>query len=455
MSRLGDDVIQDIVQEGRIYEVGGSVRDTFLGREVDPKDSDYLVCGVPYDRLREILSRYGYVDLVGKSFGVLKFSPRGTDRSVVPAFDIVLPRKEVSTGAGHRDFTVEFDPALKVEDDLARRDFTINAIARDLQTGDVIDPFEGRKDIENGVIRMVTAQSFREDPLRMLRAVQFAARFSFAIEPETKSAITENASLIKTVSPERIAEELNKMLVRAEKPSTGFILMQETGLLREILPELEETVGVDQPGGYHAYDVFMHTMHMLDAAPKRLLVRLATIFHDITKPRHKRVTDTGATFYGHENSGAEVARHVLHRLRYSNDIIRDVSILVERHMFTTDVGPKGLRRFIRRVGLRLIPDLLDLRRADVIAQGKGGTTEDVDELQARVDEEVSRKSPFTRSELALSGNDIMKIFELQESPVIGEVIEHLMEMVLDNPEDNTREKLIEYARAFLEDNKQI
>jgi tRNA nucleotidyltransferase (CCA-adding enzyme) len=229
--------------------------------------------------------------------------------------------------------------------------------------------------------------------------------------------------------------------------------MQETGLLEHIIPELEQAMGVEQPGGYHAYDVFEHIIKTVDAAPQDLIIRLAAIFHDITKPRAKRLTDTGATFYGHEKTGARVAKAVLKRLRYSSEIIKNVITLVERHMFTTEVTDKGLRRLVRKVGIDLIFDLLDLRRADVEAQGMGGRTDDVDEFERRIQNEIEQKAPFGVADLAVNGNDIMEKYSLPESPVIGEILEYLVEKVLDDPADNTTEKLYEYAKAYL-DNKE-
>jgi tRNA nucleotidyltransferase (CCA-adding enzyme) len=446
---LKDEVVQEILSEGRMYEVGGYVRDSLLKRETESKDLDFLVCGITLDRLQQILKRHGRVDTVGRSFGVIKFTPHTEWGETASTYDISLPRREHSTGIGHTDFDVDFDPSLPVEGDLVRRDFSINAIARDLKDGSLVDPHDGQADINDRIIRMVSPVSFKEDPLRILRAVQFAARFEFTIEPDTYRALAENIDLITTVSPERIAEELNKMLARAEKPSIGLRLMQETGLMKQIMPEMEATVGCDQPGGYHAHDVFEHTIRMVDACPPRLHLRLAALFHDITKPQHKRPTETGVSFYGHESTGAKIAREVLGRLRYSNDLIKDVSLLVERHMFTTEVGPKGLRRFIRKVGQRLIPDLLDMRRADVAAQGMDGATDDVDRMEKAIAEEISRKPPFGPADLGLNGRDIIRIFGLTQSPLIGEIIEYLMEKVLDNPEDNDPEILENHVRYFL------
>ncbi|SYZ73164.1 conserved hypothetical protein [Candidatus Zixiibacteriota bacterium] len=453
MCRISEKVVDAILAKGRIYEVGGAVRDKYLTPPVVTKERDYLVCGVPYQELSKILSQYGRVDLVGRSFGVIKFTEfRGEKHDT---FDIALPRKEISTGVGHRDFDVSFDPELKIEDDLVRRDFTINAMAIPLDGGDLIDPLHGMADLKNRCIRMVSRHSFVEDPLRMVRAVQFAARFRFEIERDTLAAIKEHADLILTVSAERISEEINKLLVRSDEPSYGFRLMQQTGLLKNIMPELEATVGVEQPGGFHAYDVFEHTMHTIDATPKVLQIRLAALFHDITKPRAKRLVEDGATFYGHEKTGAKVAARIMRRLRYSTDLIHNVTVLVDRHMFVTGVTEKGLRRLIRRVGQDLIFDLLDLRRADVVGQGKGGRTDDVDEFEMNIKAELERRPPFGLKDLAINGRDLMETFNLSESPVIGEILNYLMEKVLDEPSDNTRDKLMEFARSYLANRKHI
>lgn len=451
MCRMSDKAVSAILKRGKIYEVGGAVRDKMLSREAVVKDRDYLVCGIPYQDLSAILKNFGHVDLVGRSFGVIKFTQTRNRKKYT--FDVVLPRKEFSIGVGHKDFSVSFEPGLNIEDDLLRRDFTINAMAIALDTNEIVDPFEGKVDLENRVIRMVSRNSFPEDPLRMLRAIQFAARFEFGIEPKTFSAIKKHASLIETVSPERINEELNKLLVLADRPSVGFRIMEKSGLLRYILPETENMIGVDQPGGFHKYDVFEHTLYTIDEAPKVLHVRLAALFHDIEKPQTKHVIDNRATFYGHETTGARTAARTMRRLRYSSEMIKRVRTLVDRHMFTTDVTEKGMRRLIRKVGKDLIFDLLDLRRADVVAQGMGGTTEDVDQFEADIREELDRKPPFSIQDLALNGEDIMKMFEIPESPLVGKVLNYLMEKVLDEPDNNTKEKLLEITRSYLANRK--
>jgi tRNA nucleotidyltransferase (CCA-adding enzyme) len=312
-----------------------------------------------------------------------------------------------------------------------------------------VDPFGGRKDIKKGLIRITNPDSFKEDPLRMLRGIQFAARFEFELEEKTLQSLKENVDLITTVSAERIQEELNKLLLKAKYPSTGFKLMQNTGILEKILPELSKGVGVDQPGGYHAYDVFEHSILTVDFAPRDLVIRLAALFHDTSKPETKVLTQDGATFYGHEKKASKVTQHALARLRYSNQIIEQVSLLVDKHMFTTAVTDKGLRRLIRKMGEELVFSLLELRRADVIAQGKGGSTKDVDELEERIRLELERKPPFGLKDLEVNGHDIMNTFNIPPSPLVGQILNYLLEMVLDDPELNQKERLLKEAEFFL------
>ena len=450
MSEISHDLIKAVQKNGRMYEVGGVVRDRLLLHAKPTKDCDYLVTGIPYDDLTKILRKFGRVDLVGRSFGVIKFTQTIDDQQHI--FDITLPRKEHSTGVGHKDFAVSFDPSLPVEEDLKRRDFTINAIARVIDSGELVDPLGGVKDLENRTLKMVSENSFEEDPLRMLRAVQLSARFNLKIEDKTLKSLKEHHALISSISAERIAEELNKLLIHAKKPSEGFRLMQTSGLLKYVLPQLQECVDVDQPGGYHRWDVFEHTIRTIDECRQNLRLRLAALFHDIRKPQHKEIKDDGCTFYGHEIGGAKAAKRWLRDYRYPIDLTGEVVTLVERHMFTTDVMDKGVRRLIRKVGLELIFDLLDLRRADVIAQGMGGITDDVDELEARIRQEIDKKSPFGLKDLPLKGSQLMKLLKLESGPAIGEILNHLLEQVLDFPEKNITSELESMAKDYYQEN---
>ena len=442
---LNPELIEKINSRGKIYEVGGSVRDSLIDPDIEIKDRDYLVTGIPYDQLADILRDFGRVDLVGKSFGVIKFTQRGTRNTV----DIVIPRKEISTGAAHRDFRVDYDPDLPVEDDLKRRDFTINAIARAIPSGEIIDPYGGREDIGEKIIRIVFPDSISEDPLRTLRGAQFAARFEFEIEPETLQKMKESAHLIDTVSPERISEELNKMLLKADKPSIGFRYLLEVGILERIMPYLARCVGVEQPGGYHKWDVFDHTMVCVDNAPEKPNVRLAALFHDLGKPDTRELVENGATFYGHDRLSTKMAVELMRNLKYSNELIDQVEILVEKHMFSDLAGEKGIRRLIKAVGTELIYDLLDLRRADIIAQGMGQDPAEVDDFEAKITSEIEKKSPFGVKDLAINGNDLMEGFGLEEGPLIGQVLNELLEIALDEPKMNTREILLSKAADFL------
>ncbi|MGH8004504.1 MAG: CCA tRNA nucleotidyltransferase, partial [Limisphaerales bacterium] len=388
--------------------------------------------------------KFGYVDLVGRFFGVIKF----TDKETGVTFDISLPRKEKSTGVGHKDFEVDFDPLLPVETDLGRRDFTINAMALEVAAQKLIDPFSGVADLKAKLIRQVFPQAFEEDPLRMLRAVQFASRFNFEIESKTWEHLCTSVKSIETVAAERIAEELNKLILLSPKPSVGFKLMERSGLLKIILPELAEGVGVTQPGGYHRWEVYEHTLYVVDAAPPKLAVRWAALLHDVAKPRTKVATGEGATFYGHEKLGSKMAKQMLRRLKYSNDFIDQVFLLVDKHMFTTQVTDKGLRRLIRKVGPDLVFDLLDLRRADVVGQGMGGKTDDVDELETRIKAELEKKPPFNVKDLAVTGHDIMENLQIPAGPEVGKVLNYLLEQVLDDPALNEKSSLLKLAKDY-------
>ena len=438
-------LIKEITELGKFYEVGGSVRDRLIDPDTEHKDRDYLVTGIPLDDLMRILRKYGRVDMVGKSFGVIKFTQKETGETS----DFAIPRTEKSTGAAHRDFEIEYDPDLPLEIDLKRRDFTINAMAREIPSGELIDPYGGQDDIAKKLIRIVFPEAILEDPLRILRGAQFAARIGFEIEPETLQSMKQNVGLIESVAPERIAEEINKMFLKAEKPSIGIRCLDQIGALSLIFPELAACKGIDQPGGYHRWDVFDHTMECLDNSPKNLIVRLAALFHDTGKPATKELTNNGASFYGHDRLSAKLAVKALKRLRYSNEIIEKTQKLVFKHMFSEAAGDKGVRRLIRAVGTDLIYDLIELRRADTAAQGMGQDPKDVDEFEKKVTAEIEKESPFGLKDMAVDGKDLIEEFGLSEGPKIGKVLNYLMDLVLDDPELNKREILLEEAKRYL------
>lgn len=435
---------------GQLYEVGGPVRDQFLG--ISGKDKDYLVTGIPLEKLSLILKPFGSVQFVGKSFGVLKFSPFSEKGAI---FDIAIPRKEVSTGTGHRDFEVTYDHNLPVEVDLTRRDFTINAMAKNVKTKEIIDPFNGRKDLKNGILRRVFAQAFKEDPLRLLRGVQFAARFNLKIDEETLRLMKEDSPLIKTVSSERIIEEIKKLFL-AERPSVGFRIMDETGLLPLIFPELAATKGIQQDKGH---DVFEHIMIVLDAAASDKIIdhrgdpelMFAALFHDVGKaktarfvPEQKRVA-----FFGHQIVSKRMAIKKLEALKLTTIgvDINNVSKLIENHMFETKsfFSERAIRRFVSKVGKDLILKLIDLRIADNRGGKYPGGVGGVLKLKKRIIEELEKKPPFGPKDLKLNGHDLMEA-GFSAGPKMGEVIKKLLDVVLDNPELNTKEELLTIAK---------
>src|SRR3989338_2914877 len=304
--------LQDLWNRGaEVYQVGGSVRDHLLG--IPLKDRDLLVCKIPMEDLKQALSPFGKVALVGKSFGVIKFSPH---QNTEENYDIALPRLEKSTGVGHRDFEVRYDPHLPVEEDLGRRDFTVNAMAIHLKTNELVDPFHGKKDLADQKLRQVFPNAFSEDQLRLIRAIQFAARFQFTIEPMTWEAMKQHARLIQTVSAERIIEELRKLFL-ASKPSYGFDLMRDCGLLNEIFPEIATLTKVEQdklPGD----KVYQHTMRVLDAAASDSLIQhkgdlellLAALFHDVGKEKTRQFDPqkNRIVFYAHQMVSTKIVR---------------------------------------------------------------------------------------------------------------------------------------------------
>lgn len=433
---------------GLVYEVGGTVRDRLLDHP--SKDRDYLACRLTIKQLTQILNPYGKVALVGQMFGVVKFVPFQHPDQII---DFSLPRKERSTGIGHRDFEVDFDPNLPVEADLGRRDFTINAMAMNIETEEIIDPFGGRDDLKSKVLRQVFPKTFEEDPLRLMRAIQFAARFGLAIEGQTRAAMKQHADMIKTVSPERISEELKKLFL-AHKPSVGLDMMSELGLLSLIFPEIAAIKGIEQdkqPGD----DVYGHTMRALDAARGDHAIgnrgnpelMFAVLLHDIGKAVTSRYHEPShrVVFFGHQLASARMARHIMRRLKIETIGVnpKNVTRLIENHMFETKAffTDRAIRRFINKVGKDYIFMLIDLRLAD----NRGGKhphgIKGVERLRNRIQEELDKKPPFGPADLAIDGHDIMAA-GIPEGPMIGAMLKQLVEMALDDPKLNTREQLL-------------
>jgi tRNA nucleotidyltransferase (CCA-adding enzyme) len=444
---------------GALFAVGGRVRDEVRSAldalERPAKDLDYIAVGIGLDELVERLSRVGRADVVGASFAVVKCTIDGV------TVDVALPRREHSTGLGHRDFQVEWGPDIRLEDDLARRDFRMNMMARALPAGVLVDPYGGEADVKARRIDILRDEAFFEDPLRMLRACQFAARFEFEVTPRTLAAMRFAAALVESVSPERVRDELIKLLEQARRPSLGIELMRAGGLLPFVLPEVAEGIGVSQ-NMYHAFDVYEHALVTLDATPSGdLVLRLAALFHDVGKPQSKTVEDGFAHFYRHELIGEVLTRGVLDRLRFPPDATRDVSRLVLHHMYAADpdLEDRSVRRFLRRITLELLERQFALRSADIVGSGLPKRGDNNERFEARVRALVEAKPALGVRDLAIGGDDVIEILVAagklprgsRGAPAVGRILTALLEIVLDSPESNTRVKLTKLAREMTDD----
>ena len=454
-----DDVLAAALPAGSLYAVGGRVRDE-LRRTVDPavaapKDLDYVVIRVPLAELKDRLECIGRVDEVGASFAVLKF------RHPAGEADIALPRRERSTGVAHRAFAVESGPEIPLEDDLARRDFRMNMIARRVDDGAVIDPYGGIDDVRMRRVDVARREAFAEDPLRMLRAAQFAARFGYRLTASAREAMAAAAALVATVSGERIGDEVGKLMLAAA-PSVGVEILRETGVLAHLWPELLEGIAVDQ-NEWHAYDVYRHALASVDAAPVgHLAVRLAALLHDIGKPRtaEARPDGRGNTFYRHEIVGADLVVPMLERLRLSNAVIDLVTHLVRHHMYAADADAqdRALRRFVRRIGTERLDAQFALRHADIAGSGLPKRDDANERFEARVAAIVAERPPFTLRDLAFDGAGIIVLLQqkglappgFRGDARVGEVLRALFEEVTDDPSRNEPGLLATAAGRYID-----
>jgi poly(A) polymerase/tRNA nucleotidyltransferase (CCA-adding enzyme) len=422
--------------------VGGAVRDGLMGRKSEDFD---LATDAGPDEVMRIFKRtiptgvrHGTVTIL---FGSHKF-------------ETTTFRRDGDYTDGRRPDRVAYSDDIR--DDLARRDFTMNAIAWDLIKGRLLDPHGGRDDIRKRLIRAIgaPAERFNEDGLRVIRACRFAAQLGFRVDDETRTAIGTALARVPAVSAERIWEELKKIL-GSPKPSEAFRLFRETGILDVLLPELALCVGAAQKGR-HVLDVFDHSITACDLAPPaNFPVRAAALFHDIAKPVVKFTSADGeAAFHRHDTVGAEITEGILLRLRASNSDRERISRLVKHHMFhyTVDWTDAAVRRFIARVGVDLIDDLLELRKADAsaIAPDLPGATAHLAEFAARIDGVLEARNALTVGDLALDGRDLMEALKLEGGPVLGNLLRYLLDCVLEDPEVNRKEKLLDMASRWLE-----
>jgi poly(A) polymerase/tRNA nucleotidyltransferase (CCA-adding enzyme) len=326
-------------------------------------------------------------------------------------------------------------------------------MAYDPIDGVLVDKFGGVKDFAEGIIRAVgdPTQRFYEDGLRSLRAIRLAARFDFAFDPETFAAISETLDRAKMVSAERVRDELLKMLATADKPSYGFELMRQSGLLDIILPELLEGFGIEQ-NKFHAYTVYLHSLYCCDYAPKEQpLIRLAALFHDIAKPRTKRIRNGSATFYNHQVVAVRMTKNIMKRLRFSKKEINYVSHLIYHHMFgyTEEWTDAAVRRFIRKVGREYIEDLFELRLADWFGNGRNrGYPKYLNRLRKRIRAELKKADAFDVKDMDIRGDDVMEELGIQPGPRVGEALDFLLQRVLEDPSLNEKDKLLDLLKDF-------
>ena len=439
---------------GRALIVGGWVRDRVMGRP--SKDVDLEVFGLPADRLRGILAAFGAVNAVGESFTVYK----------VAGIDVALPRRESKVGSGHRGFEVRGDPGLSPADAARRRDFTINAIGWDPLTGEYVDPFDGRGDIERRVLRAVDSSTFPEDSLRVLRALQFAARFELQIDPATAELCRRIP--LDDLPPERIRGEIEKLLLQARRPSIGFELALRLGVIDRLFPELSALVGCPQEPDWHPEgDVWIHTLLVIDEArsriddldrPRQLAVMLGAVCHDLGKPATTAFVDGRIRSIDHEQAGVGPATAVLDRLNVHTiggfDVRRQVLGITAHHlkpgmfgMSKTPVSDGAFRRLAQKVDLEL---LARVAKSDCMGRGGGFDCSSMDWFLERaqqlgVEHAPPRPLVLGRHLLALG---------MSPGPRIGELLRAVYERQLDGSITTVEEGLAfvrEYNRSSCRD----
>ncbi|MDP2647947.1 MAG: HD domain-containing protein [Candidatus Yanofskybacteria bacterium] len=417
------------------YAVGGCVRDLLLGKK--PHDWDITTNAVPA-QIQEIFPESFYEN----NFGTVTVRTESDDPAL-QHIQITPYRKEAKyTDKRHPE---EITFASKLEEDLSRRDFTINAVALD-KDGSVTDPHGGQADLKNKIIRTVgnPDERFNEDALRLLRAVRFAAVLNFNIEPETFEAVKNNRHWLEAISKERIRDEFLK-IIESENAYKGVLLFLETGLLEHTVPELLEGVGVEQ-NLHHIYTVWEHNILALKYTVEKKYpthVRLAALLHDVGKPRTKRGQGKNSTFYGHEVIGARMTAQIMERLKFSKEIAEKVIRLVRYHLFYYNVGEvteASVRRLLVKVGPENIEDLLKVREADRIGSGTPKAVPYKLRHLKYIIDKVSH-DPISVKMLKVDGKNIMEILKIEPGPKIGLILNSLLAEVLDDPNKNTKEYL--------------
>lgn len=430
-----DFIINKLYENGfEAFAVGGCVRDSILNKT--PGDWDMTTSALP----ENIISIFDKTIPTGMKHGTITII---IDKE---SFEVTTYRIDGDYKDNRRPDQVEF--VTSIEEDLSRRDFTINAMAYNHKEG-LIDFFNGKEDLQNRIIKCVGDANtrFKEDALRMLRAIRFSAQLEFSIEEETFKAIANNSHLIKAISQERIREELTKILL-SEKPSHAFINLEKSGILKHILPEIQKMAGFDQKNPHHDKDIFMHTLSVVDNTPKDKNLRLAALFHDIAKPVTFSVDNKCiGHFYGHDKIGTEITEKVLKRLTFDNKTIDIVTRLVKDHMVMFN-KPKDItiKKLINRVGKENMPLLFALQRADIKSSAPPFNFTPIEYVEQKVNTILEHKEPISLKDLNITGEDLIRELNLKPGKIIGEILNKLLEKVLKDPSLNDYDKLIILAK---------
>ena len=423
------------------YAVGGCVRDSLLGME--PQDWDICTSALP-EETQMVFSGQHIIE-TGLKHGTITLMLNNKP------FEITTYRVDGKYKDSRRPESVKFVNVLKR--DLARRDFSINAMAYNPKTG-IVDYYDGQKDLKNGKIKTVgnPNKRFSEDALRIMRALRFAAQFGYEIEDNTALAMNDNKKLLNNIASERISNELNKILLC---DNVHGVLSAHIPVLTEIIPEFNACVCFAQNNPHHSYDVFEHTLYAVDEAPKDLIIRLTMLLHDIAKPKCYSESDDGVGhFYGHQNESAEMAREILNRLRYDNETIKAVTQLIFYHYpdgLKSEI--KSVKRWLNRLGEERLRQLLMVWRADFTA--KGTISPDFDninrlfsEIPFLIDEIINQELCFSLKNLAINGKDLINA-GIAEGSEIGEILNKLVELVIEEELANDKEALLEHAKSII------